>query len=62
MTEYSFHLTTILSHITTVPNSRNSHIISEFFSLCEKSIGTSENYENQNPGILHILPVISSIE
>jgi hypothetical protein len=40
-------LSTTLSHITTVPNSRNSKIISEFYNYM-KSIGTSENYQNQN--------------
>src|ERR687890_789679 len=40
-------LSTTLSHITTVPNSSNSKIISEFYQYM-KSIGTSENYQNQN--------------
>lgn len=34
-------LSTTLSHITTVPNSRNSKIISEFYHYL-KGIGTSE--------------------
>lgn len=41
-------LSTTLSHITTVPNSINSKIISEFYYYNMKSIGTSENYQNQN--------------
>jgi hypothetical protein len=40
-------LSTTLSHITTVPNSNNSKVISEFHRYM-KSIGTSENYQNQN--------------
>ncbi len=40
-------LSTTLSHITTVPNSNNSKVISEFYHYM-KSIGTSENYQNQN--------------
>ena len=40
-------LSTTLSHITTVPNSINSKIISEFYQYLE-DIGTSENYQNQN--------------
>ncbi|MDQ3983552.1 MAG: hypothetical protein M3222_00165 [Thermoproteota archaeon] len=40
-------LSTTLSHITTVPNSINSKVISEFYHYM-KSIGTSENYQNQN--------------
>ena len=40
-------LSTTLSHIATVPNSSNSKIISEFYQYM-KSIGTSENYQNQN--------------
>jgi len=40
-------LSTTLTHITTVPNSRNSKVISEFYNYL-KSIGTSENYHNQN--------------
>jgi hypothetical protein len=40
-------LSTTLSHITTVPNSSNSKIISEFYQYM-KDIGTSENYQNQN--------------
>jgi hypothetical protein len=40
-------LSTTLSHITTVPNSSNSKIIIEFYHYM-KSIGTSENYQNQN--------------
>jgi integrase/recombinase XerD len=40
-------LSTTLSHITSVPNSINSKIISEFYHSM-KSIGTSENYQNQN--------------
>ena len=40
-------LSTTLSHITTVPNSTNSKIINEFYYYM-KSIGTSENYQNQN--------------
>ena len=40
-------LSTTLSHITTVPNSSNSKIITEFYQYM-KSIGTSENYQNQN--------------
>jgi integrase/recombinase XerD len=39
-------LSTTLSHITTVPNSSNSKIITEFYHYM-KSIGTSENYQNQ---------------
>jgi hypothetical protein len=38
---------TTLSHITTVPNSSNSRVINEFYHYM-KSIGTSENYQNQN--------------
>ena len=40
-------LSTTLSHIITVPNSINSKIISEFYNYM-KSIGTFENYQNQN--------------
>ena len=40
-------LSTTLSHITTVPNSLNSKAITEFYHYL-KSIGTSENYQNQN--------------
>jgi hypothetical protein len=40
-------LSTTLSHITTIPNSINSKSISEFYNYM-KSIGTSENYQNQN--------------
>ena len=40
-------LAAILSHITTVPNSINSKVISEFYNYM-KRIGTSENYQNQN--------------
>ena len=40
-------LAATLSHITTVPNSTNSKVISEFYNYM-KSIGTSENYQNQN--------------
>jgi hypothetical protein len=40
-------LSTTLSHITTVPNSNNSKVISEFHRYMQ-SIGTSENYQNQN--------------
>src|ERR671915_1004151 len=40
-------LSTTLSHITTVPNSINSKTITEFYQYM-KSIGTSENYQNQN--------------
>ena len=40
-------LSTTLTHITTVPNSRNSKVISEFYNYL-KGIGTSENYQNQN--------------
>src|SRR3954451_2416070 len=40
-------LSTTLSHITTVPSSSNSKIISEFYQYL-KGIGTSENYQNQN--------------
>jgi hypothetical protein len=39
-------LSTTLSHITTVPNSSNSKIITEFYHYM-KSIGSSENYQNQ---------------
>ena len=39
-------LSTTLSHITTVPNSSNTKIITEFYHYM-KSIGTSENYQNQ---------------
>jgi hypothetical protein len=39
-------LSTTLSHITTVPNSSNSKVITEFYHYM-KSIGTSENYQNQ---------------
>lgn len=39
-------LSTTLSHITTLPNSSNSKIITEFYHYM-KSIGTSENYQNQ---------------
>jgi hypothetical protein len=39
-------LSTTLSHITTVPNSSNAKIITEFYHYM-KSIGTSENYQNQ---------------
>ena len=39
-------LSTTLTHITTVPNSSNSKIITEFYHYM-KSIGTSENYQNQ---------------
>jgi integrase/recombinase XerD len=39
-------LSTTLSHITTVPNSSNSKIITEFYHYM-KSIGNSENYQNQ---------------
>jgi integrase/recombinase XerD len=38
-------LSTTLSHITTVPNSRNSKVISEFYQYM-KDIETSENYQN----------------
>jgi len=37
-------LSTILSHITTVPNSINFKIISEFYQYM-KDIGISENYQ-----------------
>ena len=40
-------LSTTLSHITTIPNSINSKVISEFYNYM-KSVGTSENYQNQN--------------
>jgi hypothetical protein len=40
-------LSTTLSHITTIPNSVNSETITEFYQYM-KSIGTSENYQNQN--------------
>jgi hypothetical protein len=40
-------LSTTLSHITTVPNPINSKAITEFYQYM-KSIGTSENYQNQN--------------
>jgi hypothetical protein len=40
-------LSTTLSHITTVPNPINSNTITEFYQYM-KSIGTSENYQNQN--------------
>src|SRR5918992_5987560 len=40
-------LSTTLSHITTLPNSINSKVITEFYQYM-KSIGTSENYQNQN--------------
>jgi hypothetical protein len=40
-------LSTALSHITTVPNSVNSKIITEFYQYM-KDTGTSENYQNQN--------------
>jgi integrase/recombinase XerD len=40
-------LSTTLSHITTIPNSTNSKVISEFYDYM-KSIGTSENYQNNN--------------
>ena len=43
----SMKLAATLSHITTVPNSSNSKIISEFYQYL-KDIGTSENYQNQN--------------
>jgi hypothetical protein len=46
-------LSTTLSHITTIPNSTNSNVISEFYDYM-KSIGTSENYQNQN---LKAMPV-----
>ena len=39
-------LSTTLSHITTIPNSINSKAITEFYNYM-KSIGTSENYQNQ---------------
>ena len=39
-------LSTTLSYITTVPTSSNSKIITEFYHYM-KSIGTSENYQNQ---------------
>ena len=40
-------LSTTLSHIATIPNSVNSKTITEFYHYM-KSIGTSENYQNQN--------------
>ena len=40
-------LSTTLSHITTVPNSSNSKVITEFYHYL-KGIGTSENYQKQN--------------
>jgi hypothetical protein len=43
-------LSTTLSHITTAPNSSNSRAITEFSNYM-KSIGTSENYQNQNPTV-----------
>ena len=43
----SMKLAATLSHITTVPNSINSKVISELYNYM-KSIGTSENYQNQN--------------
>jgi len=39
-------LSTTLNHITTLPNSINSKVITEFYQYM-KSIGTSENYQNQ---------------
>jgi len=43
-------LSTTLSHITTIPNSINSESISGFYNYMT-SIGTSENYQNQNPTV-----------
>ena len=40
-------LSTTLSHIITIPNSINSKATTEFYHYM-KSIGTSENYQNQN--------------
>jgi hypothetical protein len=40
-------LSTTLSHIITVPNYINSKVITEFYHYM-RSIGTSENYQNQN--------------
>ena len=61
MTEYSLHLTTILSHITTVPNSRNSHVISEFFHYVKRVL---EPLKTMKIKILDpaYFTVISSIE
>jgi hypothetical protein len=44
---------TTLSHITTVPNSSNSKIISEF-SQYLKDTETSQNYQNQNLKANHL--------
>ena len=43
----AMELSTTLSHVTTVLNSINSNAITEFYNYM-KSIGTSENYQNQN--------------
>lgn len=40
-------LTTTLGHINTIPHSVNAAVIKEFYEYL-KSIGTSENYQNQN--------------
>jgi hypothetical protein len=40
-------LSKTLSHVTTVLNSINSNAITEFYNYM-KSIGTYENYQNQN--------------
>jgi hypothetical protein len=40
-------LSTTLSHITTVSNASNSMVINDFCNYIQ-SIGTSENYQNQN--------------
>ena len=45
--KWQVKLPTTLSHITTIPNSINSKAITEFYHYI-KSIGTSENYQNQN--------------